>query len=268
LEEIETLVNERIRANVPVQIEEMEAEKAFKTGATALFEEKYGDRVRVISLSDFSKELCGGTHTGRTGNIGLFKIVGESSVASGVRRIEAVTGAAALAFVQQVTRTLRDAALLVKEKPEALPQRLEKVLRQQKAGEKEIEKLKAQIATLAAGGTTDVIQTINGVKVVLKRVSADSPAELRDMADKFKDRVQSGIVVLGSAAGEKVFLIVGVTKDLVARFKAGEIIKPIAAVVGGSGGGRPDLAQAGGTRPEMLDQALEEAQRVIEGIIQ
>ncbi len=264
IEQIETLVNDRIRANVAVDIEEMDAEEAFKTGATALFEEKYGDRVRVISLSDFSKELCGGTHTKRTGNIGLFKIIAESSVASGVRRIEAVTGSAAVDTMQQTARVMRDAALRLKEKPEALAERIEKLLQQQKSGEKEIERLKSQIATLAAGGTTDVIEKINGVKVVVKRVDVQSPAELRDMADKFKDRLQSGIVVLGSAAGPKVFLIVGVTKDLVNQYKAGEIIKPIAAMVGGSGGGRPDLAQAGGTHKDKLDQALEEAYKVIE----
>ncbi len=266
IEQIETLVNERIRANVAVDIEEMAAEDAFKTGATALFEEKYGDRVRVISLSDFSKELCGGTHTDRTGNIGLFKIVAESSVASGVRRIEAVTGAAAVSYMQQTTSILRQSAMLVKEKPEALAERIEKMLQQQKAGEKEIERLKSQIATLAAGGTTDVIQEVNGVKVVVKRVEVQSPAELRDMADKFKDRLQSGIVVLGSAAGDKVFLIVGVTKDLVKKYQAGEIIKPIATLVGGSGGGRPDLAQAGGTATDKLDQALAQAYDVIKAI--
>jgi len=266
IEQIETLVNERIRANVAVDIEEMAAEEAFKTGATALFEEKYGDRVRVISLSDFSKELCGGTHTDRTGNIGLFKIIAESSVASGVRRIEAVTGAAAVSYMQQTTSILRNSAKLLKEKPETLSERIEKMLQQQKAGEKEIEKLKSQIATLAAGGTTDVIQEINGVKTVVKRVEVQSPAELRDMADKFKDRLKSGIVVLGSTAGAKVFLTVGVTKDLVKKYQAGEIIKPIATLVGGSGGGRPDLAQAGGTLTDKLDQALEEAYKVIEQV--
>ena len=266
LEQIETLVNERIRANVPVAIEEMEAEEAFQTGATALFEEKYGDRVRVISLSDFSKELCGGTHTDRTGNIGLFKILSESSVASGVRRIEAVTGSAAVNYMQQNVRVLRESAMLVKEKPEALKDRIDKMLQQQKAGEKEIERLKAQIATLAAGGTADVIEKINDVKVAVKRVEVDSPAELRDMADKFKDRLQSGIVVLGSAADAKVFLTVGVTKDLVSKYKAGEIIKPIAETVGGSGGGRPDLAQAGGTLTDKLDDALAQAYEVIKAI--
>jgi alanyl-tRNA synthetase len=266
LEQIETLVNDRIRANVPVAIEEMEAEEAFQTGAMALFEEKYGDRVRVISLSDFSKELCGGTHTDRTGNIGLFKILSESSVASGVRRIEALTGSAAVDYMQQNVRVLRESAMLVKEKPEALKDRIDKMLQQQKAGEKEIERLKAQIATLAAGGTADVIAKINDIKVAVKRVQVDSPAELRDMADKFKDRLQSGIVVLGSAAGAKVFLIVGVTKDLMSKYKAGEIIKPIAETVGGSGGGRPDLAQAGGTLTDKLDVALEQAYEVIKKI--
>jgi len=266
IEQIETLVNERIRANVAVDIKEMAADEAFKTGATALFEEKYGVRVRVISLSDFSKELCGGTHTDRTGNIGLLKIIAESSVASGVRRIEAVTGAAAVSYMQQTTSILRNSAKLLKEKPETLSERIEKMLQQQKAGEKEIEKLKSQIATLAAGGTTDVIQEINGVKTVVKRVEVQSPAELRDMADKFKDRLKSGIVVLGSTAGAKVFLTVGVTKDLVKKYQAGEIIKPIATLVGGSGGGRPDLAQAGGTLTDKLDQALEEAYKVIEQV--
>jgi len=168
--------------------------------------------------------------------------------------------------MQQMVRTLRDAALLLKEKPEALAERTGKMLAQQKAVEKEIERLKAQIATLAAGGTADGIEKINDVKVVVKRVEVDSPAELRDMADKFKDRLQSGIVVLGTATGAKVFLIVGVTKDLVKQYRAGEIIKPIAATVGGSGGGRPDLAQAGGTKTDKLDQALAQAYEVIKAI--
>ena len=266
LDKIESLVNERIRENISVGTEEMDAEEAFKTGATALFEEKYGDRVRVVSLTDFSKELCGGTHTERTGNIGLFKILGESSVASGVRRIEALTGEAAVEYVQQNSKIVRDAARLVKEKPEVVPRRIEKILTDQKSLEKEIEKLKAQIAAKSTDDAKEEIKTINGIKVIVKKVAVDSTAALRDLADKFKDKIKSGIVVLGSAAGSKVLLIVVVSKDLVDRYHAGNIVKQVAAVVGGGGGGRPDMAQAGGTKPEKLDAALDKAYEVIEKI--
>ena len=266
LDKIESLVNERIRENISVGTEEMDAEEAFKTGATALFEEKYGDRVRVVSLADFSKELCGGTHTERSGNIGLFKILGESSVASGVRRIEALTGGAAVEYVQQTSKTVRDTALLVKEKPEVVPKRIEKILTDQKTLEKEIVKLKAQLAAMSTNDAQEKIKTINGIKVIVKKVAVDSTAALRDLADRFKEKVKSGIVVLGSAAGSKVLLIVVVSKDLVDRYHAGNIVKQVAAVVGGGGGGRPDMAQAGGTKPEKLDAALDKAYEVIEKI--
>ena len=259
LNQIEMLVNERIRENVPVALEEMEAEEAFKSGATALFEEKYGDRVRVISLSDFSKELCGGTHTSRTGDVGLFKIVGETSVAAGIRRIEALTGEAAIIEIQKVTEILQKSAFLMKDKPENVTRRIEKLLSDQKNLEKEIEKLKASIATKSAEGTDEEIKEVNGVKVIVKKVSVEKPNMLRDLADRFKDKIQSGIVVLGSVSGPKVLLIACVTKDLVSRFHAGEIVKHLAGQVGGGGGGRPDMAQAGGTQPENLDKALESA---------
>jgi alanyl-tRNA synthetase len=264
LAEIETRVNRRIRENVPTETEEMEAEAAFESGATALFEEKYGDRVRVISLSDFSKELCGGTHTGRTGNIGFFKIVSESSVASGVRRIEALTGQGALEYVQKTSRTLEEAAHLVKEKPAALAPKIKKMLNDLKALEKEIVHLKAKLASDDAQVEGEAIQTINNTKVMIQRVAVDNPAALRDLADRIKEKIKSGIVVLGSVNGPKVFLIVGVTRDLTDCFHAGKLIKQIAATVGGSGGGRPDMAQAGGTQPENLDQALKKAYEVIE----
>ena len=264
LAEIETLVNRRIRENVPTHTEEMEAEMAFKSGATALFEEKYGDRVRVVSLSDFSKELCGGTHTGKTGDIGLFKIVSESSIASGVRRIEALTGAGALEYVQKTSLLLEDAAHLVKEKPEAVTSKIKKMLGDLKALEKEIDHLKAQMASDSADVGGEAVKTINETKVLIQKVAVDNPAALRDLADRLKEKIKSGIVVLGSVNGPKVFLIVGVTKDLTQRFHAGEVIKQIAATVGGSGGGRPDMAQAGGTQPENLEQALQEAYKVIE----
>ena len=264
LVEIETRVNRRIRENVPAETEEMEAEAAFDSGATALFEEKYGDRVRVISLSNFSKELCGGTHTGRTGDIGLFKIVSESSIASGVRRIEALTGQGALEYVQKASRMLEETAHLVKEKPDTLAPKIKKMLNDLKALEKEIDHLKAKMASDAAELEGEAIQTINNTKVLIQKVTVDNPAALRDMADRLKEKIKSGIVVLASVNGPKAFLIVGVSKDLTDRFHAGKLIKQIAATVGGSGGGRPDMAQAGGTQPENLDQALKKAYEVIE----
>ena len=263
LNEIETIVNQKIRENIPVRIVEMNAEEAFKTDATALFEEKYGDLVRVISLGDFSKELCGGTHTDMTGNIGLFKIVEESSVASGIRRIEALTGELALLHVQQTEKIMDNTARMLKESPEAVTQRIEKILSFQKSLEKEVEQLKAEIALRSAEWAEEEIKSINGVKVLTKKVGVDNPAALRDIADKFRDKIKSGIITLGASTGSKVLLIVVVTKDLTNRFHAGEIVKQIASVVGGGGGGRPDMAQAGGTKPEKLDQALEKVYEVV-----
>ncbi len=262
LDRIETLVNERIRENVSVQKMEMDAEEAFKSGATALFEEKYGDRVRVISLADFSKELCGGTHTRNTGDIGFFKIVGESSVASGVRRIEALTGSDAVAHVQHASKILRDTANLLRDKPDAVVRRLEKTLASQKSLEKEVERIKAKLAAMSADRFE--IKIIKGVKVLAKKVSVDTPAALRELADQFRDKIGSGVVVLGSASEGKALLIAVVTKDLTDRFHAGNIIKQVAAVVGGSGGGRPDMAQAGGTYPEKLDAAMENVYAIVE----
>jgi alanyl-tRNA synthetase len=243
----------------------MSSEKAFKSGATALFEEKYGDRVRVVSLSGFSKELCGGTHTQMTGDIGLFRIVGESSIASGVRRIEALTGEAAMAYTLQQVETVQDAARLLKAKPDHLVEKIEAMIAGQKSLEKEIEQLKVQVAQYQAGDAKEEIQTVNGTNLLIKKVAVDSPAALRDLADRLKDRIQSGIVVLGGVSGSKVLLIACVTKDLVGRFHAGDIVKGIAPLVGGGGGGRPDMAQAGGTRPEKLDEALGAVQKIVEG---
>ena len=264
LNRIETLVNKRIRENAVVQTEEMDAEDAFKSGATALFEEKYGDRVRVVSLALYSKELCGGTHTGRTGNIGLFKISAESSVASGIRRIEALTGEAALEYIQKTSKIVQETARLIKEKPEDIAKRVDKILTSYKSIEKEMEKLKANLAVAKAGGTEEDIRSINGVKILAKKVAVDKPAALRELADRLKEKIKSGIVVLGSVSGSKVLLITVVTKDLTNRFNAGTIIKQISAVVGGGGGGRPDMAQAGGSMPEKLDQALEKAYEIVE----
>jgi alanyl-tRNA synthetase len=263
LEQIERMVNQRIRENVPVHVEEMDADAAFKSGATALFEEKYGDRVRVITLDTFSKELCGGTHTKQTGNIGMFKIISEASVASGVRRIEAVTGEAAMDHVLKSFRMIQECAGLLKIKPEDIPLRIEKALSLQKSLEKEVEKLKSQLSAGSMHAAMDDVQTIQGISVLVKKVSADSPTALRDLGDQFKDKIKSGVVVLGSESAGKVLLIALVTKDLIKRFHAGNIVKEISAIVGGSGGGRPDMAQAGGTLPDKLDDALNRSIEVI-----
>ena len=219
--------------------------------------------MRVVSLTDFSRELCGGTHTAQTGNIGFFKLVSESSVASGVRRIEALTGAAALAYTQQTARILQQTAHLIKEKAPSIPQRVKKMLAEIKAYEKEVDRLKTKLASDAGEASPEAVRSINGVKVMAKSVAVDTPAALRDLADQFKDKIQSGIVVLGSKAGSKAMLIAVVTKDLTDRYHAGNIVKEIAAVVGGRGGGRPDMAQAGGNQPENLEQALAKAYEVV-----
>ena len=264
LDAIEDFVNQRIRENIATNTQEMDADEAFKSGATALFEEKYGDRVRVVSLTDFSKELCGGTHTARTGNIGLFKIVSEASVASGVRRIEAVTGAEALAYTQKTSRILQDTAQILKEKTDAIPGRVQKIIADIKALDKEVDHLKTKLATEETDTSGEAIRSLNGIKTMVRKVSAETPAALRNMADQFKDKLKSGIVVLGSTAGDKVMLIAVVTKDLTDRYHAGNIINQVSAVVGGRGGGRPDMAQAGGSQPQKLDQALEKAYEVVE----
>ncbi len=263
LDTIERLVNQQIRENLPTSTREMDAEDAFKSGATALFEEKYGDRVRVVSLADFSRELCGGTHTAQTGNIGLFKIISESSVASGVRRMEALTGAAALEYTQQSQKILQEAAHLIKENAPAIPGRVKKMLAEIKSFEKEVDQLKTKLASGTGDASPEAVKLIDGVKVMVKSVAVDTPAALRNLADQFKDKIKSGIVVLGSKAGSKAMLIAVVTKDLSGRYHAGNIVKEIASVVGGRGGGRPDMAQAGGNQPENLDQALEKVYEVV-----
>ncbi|MBA3030476.1 MAG: alanine--tRNA ligase [Desulfobacteraceae bacterium] len=264
LDRIEFLVNQRIRENADVAIEEMAAEKAFKSGATALFEEKYGDHVRVISLADFSKELCGGTHCSRTGDIGLFKILGESSVAAGIRRIEALTGEAAIQQVQQMSGIVAEISAKLREKTDNLVERIEKLVADLKKNEKQVEKLQTAMAAKSTGQGQDEIEEINGTKVIIRKVTVDKPAMLRELADRFKDQLKSGVVVLGSVSDSKALLIAAVTKDLLNQYHAGNIIKEIASLVGGGGGGRPDMAQAGGSQPESLDKALERAREIIQ----
>ncbi len=263
-EKIEDIVNAKIRENLPVSVVEMDAEQARESGATALFEEKYGDTVRVVSVGGFSRELCGGTHTERTGDIGLCLIVGETSVAAGVRRIEAVTGAGALAHVRDMRHTVDHVARLVKERPEAVADKVERLVETTKKQEREITELKTSLATGAMDAAPEQVREVSGIKVLTREVQADNPGAMRDVGDRFRDKVGSGVVVLGARAGDKAFLLVMVTKDLTKRIKAGDIVKRTAAIVGGGGGGRPDMAQAGGSQPEKLEEALAAVPGIVE----
>jgi alanyl-tRNA synthetase len=259
LVQIESEVNRRIRDNQQVETEEMAADDAIATGATALFGEKYGDRVRVVRVGDFSRELCGGTHIRAAGDIGLFKILAESGIAAGVRRIEAVTGARALECVQQEEATLARLAALVKSDRGQLEGRLKKLLDQQKELEREIESMQGRLNAGRASELLAQVREVEGVRLLISRTDDLDGKGLRELADQLRERLGSGVIVLGAAADDKASLLVAVTKDLTGRLQAGKLIAPLAETVGGRGGGRPDLAQAGGNLPGNLDQALSAA---------
>jgi alanyl-tRNA synthetase len=262
--EIERLVNDEIRNNRGLQVQVMGLEEALKSGAMALFEEKYGDQVRLVEISGFSRELCGGTHTHRTGDIGLFVILQETSVAAGVRRIEALTGRHALNYLRRQQSLLQQTAHLLKTSPTEVVERVEKLLAQQKEHERELEALKASLTTKRSADLLEQAEEFAGSKLLVVQVEAESPKTLREIYDQFKERLESGVLVLGANKEEKVFLLVGVTPDLAERVHAGRLIGEIAKEVGGSGGGRSDMAQAGGTRPEKLADALKLARKLIQ----
>lgn len=263
LDAIEQEVNRHIRANTPLSIQELAHEEAVKKGAIALFGEKYGERVRVVSIPGLSMELCGGTHCRATGEIGLFKILGEGAVAAGVRRIEAVTGAAACSLVQEQSRTLARLADMFKTEPVGLVEKAARLLAEHKNLEKEIERLKAKIRTHEAAALLDEARDIAGVKVLCVRLQEQDPKSLRSWGDKIRDRMRSGIIVFGTTGPTTASLLVMVTKDLTGRFSARKIIDRIAPLVNGRGGGKDDLAQAGGSGVDGLDAALRHAQEVI-----
>jgi len=256
IQAIEDNVNQRIRENHSVETSEMNMDDAVKKGATALFEEKYGDVVRVVSQGGFSKELCGGTHTNKSGDIGFFKILSEGGIASGVRRIEAATGQVALDYIHKEQHLIQSAAGLLKGAKEDIISKVEALLKDKKTLEKELESLKAKMASKSVKNIDDAVKTINGVKVLSKRVEIENPSQLRDLADKFKNKLGSGVILLGAESNGKALLISIVTQDLTKDYKAGDIVKNAAKIVGGGGGGRPDMAQAGGTKPENLEKAL------------
>jgi alanyl-tRNA synthetase (EC 6.1.1.7) len=214
-------------------------------------------------MGDFSMELCGGTHVGRTGDIGFFKIVHESAIAAGVRRIEVVTGREALKYVRKTEKDLRKASSLLRAKTGELPERVEKLLKRQKDLEMEINSLKGKLATRDSSELLSQTREIKGIRVVTKVVEAPDAKTLRDFGDRLRDKIQSGIILLGSRARNKAMLLCMVTKDLTGTYNAGKIVKEIAPLVGGTGGGRPDMAQAGGSKPENMDQALNKLQEIL-----
>ena len=257
LDAIERLVNREIRANRAGEIRLMRYDDALASGAIALFGEKYDDEVRVLRFDDFSVELCGGTHVERTGDIGLFKITAESGVAAGIRRIEAMTGEAALAFIKQQQTVLEAAAAALKASPDRTADKARQLLRRNKALEKELAAARrALLAGGAAGDVTESAVAVGGLKVLTTRMDGADAKTLRDAVDRFKNKLVSGVVVVGAVEDGKVRLAAGVTKNNTDRIRAGDLIRPVAAQVGGKGGGRPDFAQAGGSDPAALDAAL------------
>ncbi len=254
---IEDFVNTEIRANHEGEIRVLSYDDAVEAGALALFGEKYGDKVRVLRLGDYSIELCGGTHVRRTGDIGLFKIVAESGIASGVRRIEALTGEGALAWVREADTRLAHVMDLLNASREEVDERLAQLIERNRAAEKEVQKLKTQLLGAGASDPTDNAVEIDGIKVLALRVDGGDPKMLRDAMDRFRSKLGDAVVVLGAADGDKVRLVAGVAPGVTDRIKAGELIGQVAQKVGGKGGGRPDMAQAGGNDPSQLDAALD-----------
>ncbi len=256
LERIEDLVNAWIERNETGTVREMSHSRAIEAGAIAIFEEKYGDLVRVIGFGDVSTELCGGTHARATGEIGLLKIVSETGIASGVRRIEALTGEGALAHVRDEERTLRRLADQLRSPLAELPARLDRLLEERRTLERELEKLRAEKRGAASGDLLAAAREVNGTKVLAARLDDVDPRDLRGMVDELRARLGSAVVLLLTGEAEKVSLALGVTPDLVGRFRAGDLVREIAAVVGGKGGGKADFAQAGGRDPGKIDAAI------------
>jgi alanyl-tRNA synthetase len=260
---VERLVNAEILDNAPTQARVMPIDDAQKSGAMMLFGEKYGDEVRVLEIGT-SRELCGGTHVARTGDIGFFKVTGEGGVAAGIRRIEAVTGRGALEYVQAQEALLTAAAATLKAPVGELESRIVQLLDNARATEKELSRLKAQAAASAGDDLAGSAVDVKGVKVLAASLNGADVKALRETMDKLKDKLKSAAIVLASVIDGKVTLIAGVTSDLTGKVKAGELVNHVAQQVGGKGGGRPDMAQAGGTDPAALPAALQSVQAYVE----
>ena len=265
---VEQIVNEKIAENLAVETKVMTIEEAKQSGAMALFGEKYGETVRVVQMGDFSKELCGGTHVKATGMIGSFKILSESGVAAGVRRIEAVTGANVTAYYQKLEEQLHEAARVLKTSPASLVERCEHLMAEMKALQSENEALKSKAAKDALGDVMDQVQEVKGVKLLASKVVGVDMNGLRELGDQLKEKLGEGVVVLISDKDGKVNMIAMATQGAMDKgAHAGNLIKGIAALVGGGGGGRPNMAQAGGRNPAGIDAAIAESAKVLEGQI-
>jgi alanyl-tRNA synthetase len=264
IREIENRVNAEILSNAATQARVMDIESAQKTGAMMLFGEKYGETVRVLDIGA-SRELCGGTHVQRTGDIGLFKVVGESGVAAGVRRVEAVTGSNALAYLQDLEDTVGAAAATLKAPVAELGGRLTQVVDHVKALEKEVAALKGKLASAQGDELVGQALDIQGVKLLAAKLEGADTKTLRDTMDKLKDKLKTAVIVLAAVDGDKVQLAVGVTADTTGKVKAGELVNFLAAQVGGKGGGKADMAMAGGTEPAKLAGALASVQAWVAG---
>ncbi|WP_080211106.1 alanine--tRNA ligase, partial [Salmonella enterica] len=260
IRQVEDLVNAQIRRNLPIETNIMDLEAAKAKGAMALFGEKYDERVRVLSMGDFSTELCGGTHASRTGDIGLFRIISESGTAAGIRRIEAVTGEGAMATVHAQSDRLNDIAHLLKGDSQNLGDKVRAVLERTRQLEKELQQLKDQAAAQESANLSSKAVNLNGVKLLVSELAGIEPKMLRTMVDDLKNQLGSTVIVLATVVEGKVSLIAGVSKDVTDRVKAGELIGMVAQQVGGKGGGRPDMAQAGGTDAAALPAALASVQ--------
>src|SRR5690554_6239825 len=256
VQRIEALVNTEVLKNHLVNKEVMTMDHAKQKGALALFGEKYGDEVRVVTMGEFSVELCGGTHVERTGDIGLFKLISESGVAAGVRRVEALTGAGALRYVEREEILLRELSTLLKSNTDGLLERVQQLLISQRTLERELDQLKGKLASAAGSDLAAAAQTVDGISILATKVEGFNSKTLRDTVDQLKNKLGSAVVVLGCVEDGKISLVAGVTQDLTARIKAGDVVNHVARQVGGKGGGRPDMAMAGGTDATHLDDAL------------
>jgi alanyl-tRNA synthetase len=269
IEAVEYLVNEKIWENFPVTTQLLSKEDAIKGGATALFGEKYEENVRVVSMGGFSKELCGGTHVQAAGEIGVFKIQSEGGIASGVRRIEALAGRAAFAEIQSLyRRERRTGALLNVGSSEEIAGKVETLIKNLKTTEKQVADLSRQLASSDLASVFDNAVLIGGIKVIGAQISLDSPKTLREVGDKVRDNLGTGIAVLGGTINEKAALLAIVSDDLTTRIKAGDLVNKIAKIVGGKGGGRPDMAQAGGPMVDKISEAIKSVPKAVKDLLQ
>ena len=264
IRQVETLVNEKIKESLPVKTEIMTLEDAKKSGAMALFGEKYGDTVRVVKMGDFSTELCGGTHINNTGVIGSFKILSETGIAAGVRRIEALTGDGLMHYYQETEKELHEAAKAAKTMPSALTSKIESLLDEIKALHSENEKLKSRLAKDSLGNVMDQVKEVKGVKILATKVMDVDMNGLRNLGDQLKEKLGEGVIVIASIQDDKVNLMAAVTDEAQKKgAHAGNLIKAIASLVGGGGGGRPNMAQAGGKNPSGVEACLEKVTEVV-----